>query len=63
MNERACLFLSVFSSRWMARMRECTLFYLVGHVYVVIAHNDNDEKIEYWLARCIKPKKKWYVIK
>ena len=35
-----------------------TLSYLVGHVYVVIVPTDNDEQIEYWLARCVEPKKK-----
>ena len=33
----------------------CTLSYLVGHVYVVIAPNDNDEQTKYWLARCVEP--------
>ena len=36
----------------------CTLSYLVGHVYAIIAPNDNDEKTENWLARCVEPKKK-----
>ena len=36
----------------------CTLSYLVGHLYVVIAPNDNDEHTEYWLARCVEPKKR-----
>ena len=36
----------------------CTLSYLVGHVYVVIAPNYNNEQTEYWLARCVEPKKK-----
>ena len=36
----------------------CTLSYLLGHVYVVIAPNDNDEHSEYWLDRCVEPKKK-----
>ena len=36
----------------------CTLSYLVGHVYVVIAPNENDRKTEYWLAICEEPKKK-----
>ena len=36
----------------------CNLSYLVGHVYVVIVLSDNDEQTEYWLARCVEPKKK-----
>ena len=27
--------------------------------YVVIAPNDNDENTEYWLAKCVEPKKKF----
>ena len=36
----------------------CTLSYLVGYVYDIIAPNDNDEQIKYWLARCVEHKKK-----
>ena len=36
----------------------CTLSYLVGHVYAVIAPNDKNEHTEYCLARCVEPKKK-----
>ena len=35
-----------------------TLSYLVGHVYVVIAPNDKNKHTEYWIARCVEPKKK-----
>lgn len=27
-------------------------------MYVVVAPEDNDEQVEYWLARCVEPKKK-----
>ena len=42
----------------MIKLLTCTLSYLVGYVYVVITPNDNDEHIEYGLARCVEPKKK-----
>lgn len=29
-----------------------------GHVYAVVAPEDNEEGTEYWLARCVEPKHK-----
>ena len=42
----------------MIKVFTCTLSYLVEHVYDVTSPNDNDELTEYWLARCVEPKKK-----
>lgn len=32
--------------------------FVTGHVYVVVATEGNEERIGYWLARCIEKKYK-----